>query len=219
MKSRQKFPPGGWKFFSPHSKWSLPPNLSFDVAVQTIRSHRLGNPYLAQTHNLSTDSEIISDELDSYNAMICQKMGWLDYIQGGASEPPKSTAPQFSRGFLDVAAGLKPIVEWLSKAEEAVSVELAEARANTCVACPLNSRGDWTRHFTVPLTNAIRQQLEIRRGWKMSTSQDESLGICDACGCVLKLKIHMGLDYVLKATDESTRQNLDKNCWIINERQ
>lgn len=46
--TRTESPNGGWKFYQPETKWSLPDpmNHSFDTAVAAIMKHREANPVL-----------------------------------------------------------------------------------------------------------------------------------------------------------------------------
>ena len=46
--TRTTSPPGGWKFYQPETRWSLPDpmNHSFTTAVEAIIKHRLANPVL-----------------------------------------------------------------------------------------------------------------------------------------------------------------------------
>lgn len=46
--TRTEFPPGGWQFYQPETRWSLPTpmNHDFNSAVALIMKHRQANPVL-----------------------------------------------------------------------------------------------------------------------------------------------------------------------------
>ena len=75
LTSRQKYIPNGFKFYDAVLKWSAPANASFQVICDQLRVARLANPGLAASKGLATDPAAIAEEVDSYNAAICQQMG------------------------------------------------------------------------------------------------------------------------------------------------
>lgn len=80
LKSRHEFPPYGWKFYQPQTRWELPGNLSFNGAVLAIIEHRRYNaPFLKQL-KLPMSYEAVGDELDSFNATRCINAGHLHFV-------------------------------------------------------------------------------------------------------------------------------------------
>lgn len=219
--SRQKYVPGGFKFYQPEIKFTAPANASFDIIVQAIIAARKANPHLLQKHGWPTEYNAVADELDFFNAKICEQMGWNDYItgSGGGGVPFPQHLPQAhpSPSLRKVVAGAKALVKWLASGADAVPAELANKRGETCAACPLNERGSWERFFTVPVSEAIRGALNQRQGMKLSTTSDEKLGVCTACLCPIKLKVHLKLSEILPELSAEARGNLDKACWITSE--
>lgn len=218
MKSRDKWPPNGWQFMQPESQWVAPKNASFEAVVQALIAHRRGNAYLVQTHHWSIDPEEVRNEVDSYNARLCQLAGFTDYIMegGGASPPnPHLPAPTNLQKLGNVVAGGEALVEWISSGAQAVPSELANKRAAICADCPQNGKGDFTRYFTVPVSEAIRHELNRRSEWKLSTPHDDQLSVCEACLCPLKLKVHVPLANILPHMDQATKGRLDGRCWIL----
>jgi hypothetical protein len=217
MKSRDRFPPGGWKWFQPENKFSVPANASFEAAVSAILANRQANPYLVQTHGWSTDPEAVRAQLDDYNARICEQMGWHDYIFGGPSPAvsPKTMPPPSSPDKArSVVAGGEALVEWIASGAQAVPNDVANRRASICSDCPQNGKGDFSRYFTIPVSEAIRKELSRRSEWELSTSFDDKLNVCEACLCPLKLKVHVPLANILPHMDAATRSRLDPRCWI-----
>ena len=221
LKDRNRQIPNGLIFFQPETQWKPTPFSSFDTIVQGLISHRKANPYLVQKHGWSVDPVQVANEVDSFNGLVCQQMGWTDYYvtdDGGvpASAPvPFPQAPQVHQGKLSqLVAGGKTLVKWIANSVEAVPANLAEARARVCISCPLNGKGDWTSFFTVPVSNAIRAALEDRSRMNLTTPYDAQLGVCEGCSCPLKLKIHMPIARILEDMPPESFDSLVPACWI-----
>jgi hypothetical protein len=114
-------------------------------------------------------------------------------------------------------AGSEALVEWITSGAEAVPQAQAERRAGRCVVCPLNGRGDWSRWFTVPVSNAIRAALRHRSEFKLQTSFDAQLGVCEACSCPNGLKVWVPKEKFYPHMTEESKAALDPNCWIREE--
>jgi len=219
--SRNKPIPNGLRYYQAEIKFEARQNMSFQGLVQALIYARAANPHLVQKHGWSLDYDTVANEVDSFNAKICAEMGWHDYITDGeptgGNRQPFHQPPQSRPGPLQVAAGAKPVVEWLMSGAEAVSQEQANQRAAVCAECPLNEKGDFTRWFTVPVAEAIRQALNARRSMKLSTTHDEALQICSACLCPLKLKVHMPIDRIWPKLSQESKESLHPKCWILAE--
>src|SRR5579863_9908032 len=87
LRNRNRQIPGGLKFYDPVLKWTSPPWASFDVIRQGLRAARLANPGLTDANRLATDLATIGEEIDFYNAALCQQMGWNEFIIGGVEVP------------------------------------------------------------------------------------------------------------------------------------
>lgn len=61
---RSDFPPGGWRFYQPETKWNAPDPLinSFHRMVTVIYQHRAANPQAS----LSLDTDKIGQDLEEY---------------------------------------------------------------------------------------------------------------------------------------------------------
>lgn len=220
--SRQKQIPNGFVFYQPQTGWKAPRFASFDKIVDALVAHRKGNPFLAKKFKWNLDREAVAIEVDEFNAAICLKMGWTDYVTlaaGGQSTIPFPKAlPQALESLGKLAAGGKVLVEWITSGQEAVENSLAESRAEVCSKCPLNAQGDWTSFFTVPVSRKIREALEARRNWNLTTSHDDKLKVCDACYCPLPLKVHMPIDRILSRIPQESFDALALDCWIRKEK-
>lgn len=224
LKSRQSQIPNGFKFYQPETGWKPPRFASFDQIVQGLITHRKGNKALLEKNHWPTDYETVANEVDAFNARVCMQMGWTQYISeapGGEPAPaPFLLQPPNQVGKLEaLAAGGRVIVEWIASGEEAVPAKQAEERAKVCADCPLNTQGDWTSFFTVPVSEAIRRAMDQRRGWNLSTPLDDKLKVCSACYCPLPLKVHMGIERILSRIHPDILPTLDPKCWILAEKE
>lgn len=218
LKNRNVQIPNGFSYLQPETAWIPMRFSSFNSVVDQVIQHRLANPHLIHQNGWSTDRATVEAEVDNYNSKVCAQMGWTDYLEGGGPMPVPFPQPgqirQAARSLLNAAAGSAALVDFIGSREEAVPDELANQRAATCAACPLNTKGNWLSRFTVPVSNAIRIRLEERRGMKLSTPQDAQLGVCDACDCPLPLMIHFPLETKLNHMTKKALASLDSGCWI-----
>jgi len=219
--SRQKFLPGGWKYYQPEIKFEARQHMSFQGLVQALIYARAANPHLVQKHGWSLDYDTVANEVDAWNAKVAAEFGWTEYYTDGeptgGNRQPFHQPPQNRPGPLQVAAGAKPVVEWLMSGAEAVPMEQANKRAEICVTCPLNEKGDWKRWFTVPVAEAIMTALHSRKSMKLATAFDESIFLCGACACPLKLMVHFPIERKMKALKRDTFDQMPDFCWVRKE--
>lgn len=118
----------------------------------------------------------------------------------------------------DVIKGSKAPLQWLFSGRKPVDKFTSLSRAGTCIFCPLNGVGPLTQWFTEPVANLIQKAIEKRKGYKMETLYDAALGVCEACHCVLTLKVHEPIDLVLKHLSPEVEAKLWDRCWIRREK-
>lgn len=216
LKSRTQCPVGGFMFTQAQTGAKFQ-TWSFDELCGLIRSHRLANPRFG----LATDPAAIAAEVDLTNATRMQSIPGADiYITSDEALPkltprPRPSAAAAVAGARKVAAGVGVLLEWLGSGGVPVPQEAASYRASICAKCPKNKPGDLTSWFTVPASNLLKRQLEVRGDMKLATPYDDQLGVCEACACPLKLKVHTGLEHVLKHLTEQVKSELVPNCWIL----
>lgn len=112
------------------------------------------------------------------------------------------------------------LVEWLASGAEAVPQEQATGRGQVCAGCSLNEPGDLSNFFTRAASEAIRKALNTRREWKLETALDKKLGVCGACLCPLKLKVHLPIDRILAKILPESLDYIRANapgCWLLKE--
>lgn len=222
LKDRNKQIPGGMRFYESSIRFTAPPG-SLEAISQSVRNARLANPAACKQYNLSIDIEQVRNEVDFFNATMCKNAGWNDYIlgaEGGASSaPPFPLKPlvTLKEKAANVAAGASVLVEWISSGAEAVPMEQANARAEVCSKCPLNSKGGLESFFTTAVSAAIRKALDMRHEMKLSTPYDSELNVCSACLCPMSLKVHVPFDKFYPKMSDETKTALDPNCWIRSE--
>lgn len=212
LKKRHECPPNGFQYTQPETGWHLE-TWDFNFLCMEVQKHRRANPKF----KLPTDMPTIEAQVDNQNAMRVAKIpGAAEvYLMEGDFSPPKSQPP--TSRVRRLVAGARVIVEWITSKGQAVDPALSNHRASICSDCPKNEPGDLTSFFTIPVSEAIRSALNLRKDWKLSTNHDERLNVCDACGCPLKLKVHVPIDFINKRLSAESRSELDPRCWILGE--
>lgn len=227
IRNRQLQIPNGYTYIQPETHWKPTRYCSFQSLVDQVCAHRRGNPALAAKY--STLPETVATEMDEYNASICARNGWLNYIDIDGGPPvPKSQALLAEEEKQVTAAagrvkkiwsGVRTLDDWLDSGEPAVNQTLAESRAATCAVCPLNGQGDFTKWFTKPAAEAIKRQLSKVSERHLKTAVDEQLVVCEACLCPLKLKVHTPFRFIQAHLSPEVQEELKKgkDCWILKE--
>lgn len=221
---RHTFPNGGWEFYQPQTNWwaPYPKSNTFDQQVVNIIKHRQANPAVTINHRLATDFASVGNELEAYTRARLN-------IPAIAPQPPNPPPPQQpsavavaagSTGIIRVAQGSGPILEWFGSGRPAVDRPISEKRASTCSSCPQNTANnpaDQTalQWFVEQAGKVIAKGLEARQDLKLETSLDARLGVCKACLCPMKTKVHCPLDIILNHLKPEVRADLDPRCWIL----
>jgi len=217
LKNRQLSIPGGLKFSQPELNWTPRPGSFHNITGQIMRV-RQANPAQTQKHGWRTDEAGCADDLDRYNAKICYDNGWHNYIvQQGEGAPPLPL-PRHNASLVaklrNVVAGARTLVKWIDDKAQAVDPDEASRRADICLLCPMNAKGDLSRYFTVPVASMIRAAINLRREWQLTLPQDDKLGVCSGCDCPLKLKVWLPPKDIKEGVAEADKNNLHPNCWI-----
>lgn len=230
LKQRQKQIPNGFKFVQPETGWQAPRFASFDVIVNSLINHRKARPDLIAAKGWKVDRDSVAEEVDAYNALLCARHGWMDYISDGQGEPPppkpqallqqeKSAIAAAAGKAKKIWAGLRTITDWTDSGAPPVPKEKSEARATICAKCPHNGQGDFTSWFTRPAADAILKNQEKLKAMRLSTTHDAKLNICEVCLCPLKLKVHTPVEYIKAHMSPEVLASLKgvPNCWIPKE--
>lgn len=221
--NRNQHPPGsGFTYFEPKTNWKLAGGLPFSDAVRQIITHRKANP----SFNLSTTFEVVAEELDEFTCArlrhdprYCQKkkVTGLEIIP--PSSPPLLSQPVARVGVADrikeIVGGAGALAEWLGDGMEPVEQPVAEMRARGCVRCPLNdTKTSFLDKIIGLFADKLHTVMEVKNQLKLRTEKDDQLGVCDACGCHMKLKVWAPKETILANTTPVTYAALDPLCWI-----
>lgn len=197
--------------------------VGFDLSVKEIIKLRKDNPAIGAKVGWSLDPETVAGELEAFTRRRCgfPPADAASFFESGRSPFPAgegaAAGANWFRQIVRSKTGLATLADWLGKEGKPVEAEKAEARAAICVNCPMNQPGDVLSFFTVPVANLIRKQLEERKNLNLRTSLDERIGLCDACGCPLHLKVHVPLDIIKNHIKPPEWNRLVDNCWMRTE--
>lgn len=228
MVSRTKFPPGEWQVLHPEAGMKEPFHGSFQEAVNWEMNFRLRNPGLAQKLGLPADEAQVATYVDHYNAQRCLAGGWSNFVmQDSAADP----TPQFTQALEKktlaggVVAGAKAV--WAAGATfkdmfgsmGVVANATAQARAGICVGCPQNdtSKTLWA-WFSKAVADEITSLYEGLNAASMTTDVDDKLGVCKACLCPMKAKVHVRIEHIAAHMPADVWPQLNKSapkCWIL----
>lgn len=232
LKSRLQCPPNGflhkekatgWQSHVavPHSQWS------FETCCQAVLQHRLANPELSKKNNLSTDINVIRDEVDEENAVRTLAFrGGEIYIQQDSSVSPKILAHRSGRE--NAAGGLNKYIkntldgaaiwaEWFGEGMEVVPIAKAEERAQICLKCPHHVPGDFKQRWNETVAKEILSVLSMLKDINFRTRFDSELKICDACDCPMRAKIWTPIEHIRHHLKDDVKKSLWSECWIPKE--
>lgn len=92
-------------------------------------------------------------------------------------------------------------------------METASLRAQICELCPKNTPETLWEKPKGLLARAARRAFAWKANRNLKLSTDELLGVCEACGCDLKLKVWAPVD----VTGKTDKSDLHSMCWILKE--
>ena len=211
--SESRIPPGGWQFWEPQTKWSMPNPVSITLgqATDLLIAHRKANPQFDKPIGFFE----VKNEILAYTRARLNLPDIPSFPEWHPQHP--GTVVDVADRAAKTAAGVRLVVDWLGSGLQPVGKELAEKRAVICATCPKNQSGDlWQRMEAVAAEN-LRRLISIKSDMRLATSQDAALKTCVACDCHLPLKVWTPLKHVLKNTKESVKEQLHEKCWIRNE--
>lgn len=219
LRSRSEYPPGQFCYTQSATGWSAIPG-SFDSVVRQVIGHRAGNKALTVQYNLSTEYEVVANEVDEFNAARCISSNWLSFVIE-APQPSFRPPTQFKRlsaavvgGSKRVVAGVKAVALWLGDGLKPVAQELAEQRAECCSKCPKNGDPNFIERLSAIGAEEIRTMMAIRNDLALKTSHDAKLHTCTVCSCHLSLKVFCPLDHITATMSAEIRSALHPACWI-----
>lgn len=227
LKTRHRPLPGGIGYSDPRTRYQAAPFTSFDQTCQEVLASRIGNPAFTKRYSLSTDINVIQEEVETYLAKVAHDHRWADfYITADANmAPPIPADPAIKKNITApaVLVAAKTILDMMG-AEGPVDQELAEKRAAVCVECPKHEKGTWESLFTIPVARVVRGMIGTIHGAKLRTTQDDNLRTCGVCKCPNLTKIWARLDHIKAHIPSEDFEQLppsvehpDFKCWIKSE--
>jgi hypothetical protein len=115
------------------------------------------------------------------------------------------------------------LVDWLGSNAKPVSPRVSQRRADQCngritgLPCPLHVEKPLKELFVGSALVPVKKRLEAKSMLKLTIDGEENLHVCDACGCLLKLKVHTPIDVILENTRAEDMQALHPDCWVLKE--
>lgn len=238
LANRLNAPPNGFWVTVPQADYNAQ-FWDFESAVGALWALMQKNPGLSQRFPQLPKTRAQCEEfVDAQNALrVSLIRGAQTYItEGGPAIPvpfptAKSTGnffrhvvagagrvpPQWFKKLGQIKTGAITIGDWLGHGGVPVAETLSGKRAEVCATCPKNQQGDPDGFFTKGASEILRRQLAERDQMKLSTPQDEKLGVCSACGCPLKLKVHCPLEFIKRHMPAAQTAELDPECWVRKE--
>lgn len=239
---RRRWPPkGGWIYHEINTGWTAPSPMAdnFDSTVDKIIRHRLAN----RGHGLSVDRMEVELELMHQTALrIIQDCpehveAWVvaadeeakkksrsgsrsqrPPVRGGVPPAAPSVVERILGRIRSITRGAATLADWIGDGAVPVSPFVADRRATACSGCPMNRPvEDFSEVITGSIADAIQAQTIVKNAIGASSSMEEKLGVCDACGCHLRLKVHVPLKTIRERTDPETMDAFHPACWIRNE--
>lgn len=196
-------PPGGFKFFCPHTgKWSE----SF-TCVRDLMNH-IRKFYEANNWDDAPAEEDVLDEL----CRLLELHGDDTFCEGSQPQPKDG---KIKVSIKALAQGTKVYADWI-KSSQKVSVVEAERRASICVQCPWNVTSNECKscrglsRFAVMVGDMAKFV-----GGLPETSLDKRLHTCLVCLCANKIKVFCPLDIILANITEDQKSKLWERCWIL----
>jgi len=201
---------------------------SFQEAVDFEYNFRKRNPALAQQNGWTLDVGEIEQYVDQYNAARMISGGWLDFVDSDPLPQPEvfgfTQKKTLFASVVDRSRALKAAVGTFRDMfgdKGVVAKDLAEKRAAICVKCPANDLKRSLYSWFVTSTAAeIEKVYEMMNGISLTTSNDSNLGVCKACQCPMRVKVHVRLDHIKSNMPEDVPSKLNEAnpyCWVMNE--
>lgn len=112
------------------------------------------------------------------------------------------------------AKGAEILSDWLGSGGITESPSTAQSRADCCLKCPKNVKGNFVAEA---VAKAIREQVRFKNHMQLRVAGEKELGTCDVCQCVNRLKIWVPLESIRKYTSAEELSQFPDNCWLVKE--
>lgn len=113
--------------------------------------------------------------------------------------------------------GANALSHWWLQGHEPVSKTQAEQRASICINCPMNQPEVLFEKPTRSLAAKYKAALASKHDRQLTLPADHLLKMCEACGCVLSLKVWCPKEVIWSDGKPEYWDNLPNHCWIKTE--
>lgn len=140
---------------------------------------------------------------------------WTD--RGSQCQQPNH-CPAVS-GMWGTVMSLELLHDWLGSGGYPVSQMKADQRAAACVygnsgkPCHLNIEQGWWDRIKSAIASTIKKQLQIKHEMKLKSALEDSLFMCQGCGCALPLKVWVATEHIKSHTSTDQIDKMPLWCW------
>lgn len=195
---RGTVPPGGVSYWQKETRTRLTaPSIWY--CAELVIKHRVANELPT-----SSDREAVMAEIE---AQLCQTLppGICRDPQGVLKMSGKDSTLE------TITRGAATLTDWfVFGGRKKVPMEQATERARTCGNCFANK----APQGCTPCNHSFIQGLAAAIVGNDSTPHDHALKACAFCGCLLKQKIWLPLDVLLKHTPAEELAEMPAECWM-----
>lgn len=213
--SKNTLPPGGWSYVQPETNMKFDGMVGFSEQVGIIVRHRKANSLPGATPST------VANDLEQYTCTrvpgSCMSGAVSGVKKNSSQNQEGSPAFRAATAYEKAESAASIVSGWLGAGGEPVDQDTSTERARICSACPYNKPASLF-DLSKPAAAAIKLLLKVKGQKSISTPLDESLGVCEVCGCDLKTKVHTPIDHIVSGTDPSIMSLFpDGICWIRSE--
>jgi hypothetical protein len=110
--------------------------------------------------------------------------------------------------------------DWLGEGGKPVPIEQSQQRADVCTQgmngkpCPHNQEKPIYEMFAGSVAHRVIKQLKLKDEMGLRVKREENLHVCSVCKCILKLKVHTPLKFILSS---GNLEGLPEWCWQVTE--
>lgn len=197
LRSRNTFPPRGWRFFEPTTRCQIEGENYRDL-MKKVLDHR--------TYK-KLPRAIMPDVEEDVERQICSRLSENECAKEGPNDELRPVDESAVLTVGNVTRFTAAALRWLAKGAQMVPMEQLKKRQEICKSCPLNNpMRTCSCSIFYKSVNALVP--DARR--------DPDLFICSACSCSINAKAQMPLEMVLDA-DEGRNIQYASGCWVLSE--
>jgi len=113
--------------------------------------------------------------------------------------------------------GVVSLGYWWLKGYPPVGLNSASERTTVCLRCPKNQPATMFEAPKRGAVNAIRAAMAVKHHLKLVLPEEALLGICEPCGCDLRLKVWQPPESIFFDGKPDYFDELWEQCWVRKE--